>query len=265
MLIKTLVFLFTLMAANFALGSTSLNLSIFIEPKGFRLPLDIFSKHFFLMNLDPSHEHLKNHIINSNARIPAIEALIISKNIIKVSECLEIDPWILTGLIKKESSFDKNAVSKTGAVGLTQFTTIGLKEVNDQLGRRGRVGAPDATTLYLAEKIRSCIDPNWTDLWNRIEEKEESAVFYNQLKSVLKKDIRSSIVYGAILLKTYLAIVYKRNPHDQSELRPSDIYFQALQIYNGEAGQAKVSFAKDVFFNLKSTYPLEVNFPFLYE
>jgi hypothetical protein len=48
-------------------------------------------------------------------------------------------------------------------------------------------------------------------------------------------------------------------------LQDSEIYFQALQIYNGEEGDAKVRYAKNIFINLKNIYPQEVNFPFLNE
>lgn len=254
-----LIFL-TLFCANQAMASLS---SEMIETKGFRLPLETFSKNYLVMNLVPTSDLLKNHIVKINGRVPPAEALAISKNILKISACMQIDPWILTALIQHESTFNKNAVSPTGAAGLTQFTSIAFQEVNDQLGLRGRAGAPEITTLFLAEKIRTCIDPSWIDLWNRVEAKEDEPEFYPQLKEVVKQDIKSSIVYGAILLKTYLAVTNKRQSPESKPLKMSEIYFHALQIYNGEAGEAKVKFAKKVFSNLKSVYPAEVNFPFL--
>lgn len=231
-----------------------------LETKGYRLPIEIMSKHHFLMNKDPSLTLIKKYIMDNNLKIKNEEARLMSGHIIHIAHCLEIDPWILTGLIKAESSFDRNAESKTGAVGLTQFTNIGLKEVNDQLGLRGREGAPMETILFLSERIRNCIAPDWVDVWNRIDARLEDPDFYKQLKLLFKKDIQVSIVYGAVLLKTYLGIIYKKNA---PRLQASELYFQALQFYNGEEGQAKVKFAKNVFLNLKALYPAPVHFPFL--
>lgn len=230
--------------------------------KGFRLPLESVSKNFALMKLTPTNELLKNYIIKTNFRITPNEADQISAQILDVSECFEIDPWILTGLIQKESSFNRNAVSPTGAAGLTQFTSMGFKEVNDQLGMRGRIGAPEVVSQYFEQKIKNCIDPFWMNLWERVAVNEDHPDFYNLLKDEIKKDTYSSIVYGAVLLKTYLAFITTKNTFEAIPFKTSEIYFQALQLYNGEEGDAKVTYSRNIFQNLKSLYPNEVNFPF---
>lgn len=230
--------------------------------KGYRLPTELVGKNFTLMNLHATSEHIKKHIIKTNYKVPTTEAGEIAQAIIEVSGCMEIDPWILTSLIQKESSFVRDAVSPTGAVGLTQFTSIGIKEVNDQLGIRGSAGAPEDVTLYFTEKIRGCIDSSWIDLWNRVPATEEHPEFYKLLKLEIKKDAKSSIIYGSILLKIYLAVVALRNTFEIAPLKTSEIYFQALQLYNGEEGEAKLNYAKTIFKNLKTLYPKEVNFPY---
>lgn len=252
---KTLTILYAVLSLN------AVSSEISSPEKGFRVPVESVIKNFSLMNLTPTTELITRHILKTNFRVPLSEAIEISKIIIEVSSCIQIDPWILTGLIQKESTFNKYAISPTGAAGLTQFTSIGFKEVNDQLGLRGRAGAPVAVTLYFSNKIKNCIDPSWTDLWNRVDVKEDNAEFYNLLKEEVKKDITSSIVYGAILLKTYLAFVHSSNTFEALPLKTSEIYFRALQIYNGEEGDAKIKYAKNIFQNLKTIYPDEVNFP----
>lgn len=232
-----------------------------LSEKGFRLPLEFVSKNYEMMRLSPDELKIREHILKINRKISTIEAIEISETIVLVSECLHIDSWILTALIQKESSFKKDAVSPKGAAGLTQFTTIGLKEVNDQLGIRGRVGAPVEVTTYFNERIRGCIDPEWIDLWNRINVTEGDTQFYKLLKDELKRDTSAAIVYGALLLKTFLAFVNTRNTLEAVPLKTSEIYFQALQLYNGEEGNAKVKYARSIFQNLKSLYPIDVNFP----
>ena len=234
----------------------------FLMEKGFRLPIELVSQSYTLMKLSPLATHIKEHIVKTNYKVPSGEAEVIAKDILAVSSCFEIDPWILTSLIQKESSFVKQAVSPTGAVGLTQFTSIGIKEVNDQLGHRGREGAPEVVTLFFHERLRDCINPSWSDLWNRIEIQDNHPEFYKQLKEIIKNDGQSSIVYGAVLLKIYLAFVNYRNTYQVAPLKLSEVYFQALQLYNGEEGEAKLRYAKAIFKNLKLLYPNEVNFPY---
>ena len=142
---------------------------------------------------------------------------------------------------------------------------MGFKEVHDQLGFRGREGASESATLYWQTTLKSCIDESWTDLWNKIDLKEEDPEYYNRLKKELIENPKLAIVYGAILLKTYIAHTANRAERNENDLKDSEIYFQALQIYNGEEGDAKVRYAKIIFINLKNIYPQEVNFPFLTE
>lgn len=254
-------FLLLSLSAIFLSGNGQSAESFLLE-KGFRLPVELVNQNYTLMKLSPLTLQIKEHIVKTNYKVPAREAEVIAKEILSVSSCFEIDPWILTSLIQKESSFVKHAVSPTGAVGLTQFTSIGIKEVNDQLGYRGREGAPEAVTLFFHERLRDCINPSWVDLWSRIEIRDEHPEFYKQLKEIIKNDGQSSIVYGAVLLKIYLAFVNYRNTYQVAPMKLSEVYFQALQLYNGEEGEAKLRYAKAIFKNLKLLYPNEVNFPY---
>lgn len=236
-----------------------------VSDKGYRFPTNLLSADYTLMKLTPTEESLAKDIKKINYKLSSEETTLYAKQILKVSQCFKIDPWVLTGLIQKESAFKKEAISPTGAAGLTQFTTLGFKEVHDQLGFRGREGASEAATQYLQSTLKGCIDESWVDLWNRIELKEEDPEYYNRLKKELMENSELAIVYGAILLKTYIAHTANRAERNESELQDSEIYFQALQIYNGEEGDAKVRYAKNIFINLKNIYPQEVNFPFLTE
>ena len=233
--------------------------------KGYRLPGEMVMKDYTLMKIIPSQIFIADHIVKTNYKIGRSEALDLAYNILKVSACFKIDSWVLTGLIQKESSFKKDAVSPTNAAGLTQFTSSGFKEVNDQLGFRGREGATENATLYFNSKIRDCIDPSWIDLWNRVDVPEVHPNFYNLLKEEIKRDTLTAVTYGAILLKTYVAYIDNKTKRMEGEadLPKSELYFQALQIYNGEEGDAKVKYAKNVFKNLQAAYPKQVIFPFL--
>ncbi len=75
--------------------------------------------------------------MDANKHLSASEAMCMGSEVIRISSCFDIDSRILLGLIKLEFEYNQDAVSFSGASGLTQFTTIGIQEVNDQLGIRG--------------------------------------------------------------------------------------------------------------------------------
>lgn len=247
----------------------SLSFSAFAEEetieKGYRISGTAVIKDFTLLKLTPTQDSLVRYITNINKKVPRVEAEEIASSVLTVSSCLKIDPWVLTGLIQKESSFQRTAVSPTNAAGLTQFTSLGLMEVNDQLGLRGKIGATENAILYFNSKIRDCIDPTWTDLWDRTPVGPNHEDFYSFLKEEIVEDILTAVTYGGILLKTYVAYVDTRNSKSEEVIPLSETYYQALQIYNGESGMAKVRYAKTIFKHVKAMYPQKVNFPFSLE
>lgn len=225
--------------------------------KGFRLSNSIVEKDFTMMSESPTRNDIMSYIKRTNPRISYDTSEAIAENVIKVSECFGIDPWILTGLIKKESTFNPKAISPTNAVGLTQFTSAGINEVNDQLGLNGTTHASAESIEYFNNKIRSCIDPTWKHAWDRVSVQKDDPAFISEVKSLIMSDIELAVTYGGILLKTYLVVVDAKY-----DTKTSEIYFRALQIYNGEPGNAKVEYARAIFRNLKEFYPKKVNFNF---
>lgn len=230
--------------------------------KGFRIPESTIEKDFTLMSLDLEEVYLSRYILKKNFKVSKIEAHEIAQQVIKISACFKVDPWILAALIQKESSFKKDAVSATNAAGLTQFTSSGFKEVNDQLGLRGSAGANEQTTLYFSSAIRRCVNESWVDLWNRLSVPETDLLFYSSAKELVKKDLELAITYGAILLKTYVAAIDVKMQRHETPISLSETYYQALQVYNGEPGDAKVKYAKNIFLNLENMYPRKVKFSF---
>ena len=89
------------------LNKTALLISFFstltqaqeITDKGYRLPESSVTKDFTLMSLTPEVDELSKYIVKANYKIPKDEALLIASNVLKISACFKVDPWILTGLI----------------------------------------------------------------------------------------------------------------------------------------------------------------------
>lgn len=236
-----------------------------LQDKGFRLKLQSIYKHYLFVPLILDEVWLARQIKRANPKLPDAEIQIIQKTIRKVSACFNIDTWMLTGLIYKESTFNKSAVSPTRAVGLTQFTSKGIQEVHDQLGKNGHVGAPEEITTYFRNKIYQCINPKWIDPWNMVKSIQGTNKFNEDIKAMLMKDHLLSITYGAILLKTFIAYLDNRNEVEGLKMTMPEIYYNAFQRYNGEDGDAKVRYAQTIFKLVKNMHPWpnKVTYPFM--
>lgn len=233
-----------------------------LEDKGYFPENSSVLKNYQFLSEKLDENNLIKIIKRANYKLPKEEIKVLAQAIIKVSACFNIDPWFMTALIHKESSFEKTAVSPTNAAGLTQFTSSGIREVHDQLGQRPYF-AHRKNIEYFQEKIKSCIDPNWENIWTKIGSPEENENFFNDTKNVIKEDVTLAVTYGAILLKTYLAHIDSKDVIGETQLSMEEKYFMALRNYNGEPGINKFQYAKTTYELVKKMYPKELNISFI--
>lgn len=184
--------------------------------------------------------------------------------ITKASYCFGTDPFVVTSKIRQESRFDMTSVSSTGAIGLTQLTSIGLEEILDQLGHRGPKYAFEDNQEFLLNAIECYTQDKATEALKNFPEvktvpiKDGKKVYTNQtIKSlkawvlpkkssgpIMPKDrkllIQRQLFMGQILLKIYLAYskkVLKNQPMARQ-------YEAALRMFNGD--NIRVKYAKEV-------------------
>lgn len=167
----------------------------------------------------------------------------IAWKIYAISDCLDIDAVIYSSLVFSESKYESSAVSPTGAVGLTQFTTIGIKEVNDQLGRRGASFARSSSSRYFKSILSNCIcEQNgirqYRDLWH----------FSNQ-KQRLLENADHALIYGAIYLKSLLSVAKYEFPYHSMR----ELYFEALVRYNNDP-KVRQEYAKTILIRAEEFY-----------
>lgn len=261
-LIKTLFLFSLLLNQGKAQAFEHVDLDEDLVEKGFFNNTELLEQKYYLFRLKLDQDFLAKYIVRTNYKVKSAEAQDLAEKIIRIAGCFHIDPWVLTGLIHKESYFVKDAMSPTNAAGLTQFTTRGLKEVNDQLGLNGRVGTYVTNIAYFRERILTCVDPNWIDLWDQVTTTQADETFFKDIKEVLKKDTTLAITYGAVLLKTYTVSIEQAALKENTPLSLSEKYFLGLQRYNGEPGEKKVDYAKRIFEILEEMYPSPVKFNF---
>lgn len=185
--------------------------------------------------------------------------------IIKASYCFGTDPYIISSKIRKESRFDMFAKSETGAVGLTQLTAPGLKEILDQLGYRGEKYAVFDSKAYLETAIQCYVGKTVPLIFSSfptikpiklrnggLEYTPESLRLFkrwlkpdinmiNKFSTEQKKTyIKRQIFVGQALLKIYLA--YSKQISPQNTVLKQ--YESALRMFNGDT--QRVQYAKDV-------------------
>jgi hypothetical protein len=170
---------------------------------------------------------------NDNKEFRGSYAGNLARAIYSISKEIGIDPVIFAGLIAHESRFDPTAINKNkhgviGGSGLTQLTTIAVKEINDQWS-----GLKSAHSPYVHKFIKA-VDESLHD---------GDFIKIPSPKYAIEPKYRiSSLYYGGLLLKIFLTNL-RQNPKAMSRcLIPKDRklpkglfrdYRATLACYNG--------------------------------
>lgn len=163
----------------------------------------------------------EQHPLGDEIREQAVAEL--AQNILKTATCFQLDPFFFVGLIQTESiHFDPQAISPTGARGLTQMTRIAIKEANHQLGQGGTANATQFAIDYYTDIMTNCLKVNWHPIWD--QESNSMA----QLK-LMGENFSLALAYGAIILHEGLALTIRGKP----TTGPEALYRTAFNRYNG--------------------------------
>jgi hypothetical protein len=188
----------------------------------------------------------------------------LATEITNASFCFGTDPFIVTSKIRQESRFDMLSVSNTGAIGLTQLTTIGLEEILDQMGHRGERYAYIENKKFLDAAVKCFVQTasdktflGFPEIKTTPTKKDGIAYTEETIKElkawVLPRGTQSEttpkqrkiliqrqLFLGQILLKIYLAYS-KKLLKNGSMIRQ---YEAALRMFNGD--DIRVKYAKEV-------------------
>ncbi len=174
------------------------------------------------MNSQDVHHLVKASVLAANEKkglVGQLEAKILTRQIIKTSQCFDIDPIIFTALIWRESHFRHLSQSETGAVGLTQLTKTGIHEVLDRLG---------SESLRKRDELRNQMASCYPTILKTIPANTD-VVDFSEWKRKVANSPEIALIFGAVLLKINLNSDYRL----------------ALEKYNGDP-RVKVRFATDV-------------------
>lgn len=159
------------------------------------------------------------------------EVSVLSREVIETAKCYGIDPLVFTSLVRRESAFRLGAVSETGAVGLTQMTRQGIREVLERTSEGSR-----RKHAYLQKLVSYC-NPNFYKRAQADITKEK----VNEWRTQLVYSSTDALIMGAVLFKVNLLSV-KPSRKVKSDF---DVYKIALQKYNGDP-KVKIEFAQSI-------------------
>ncbi len=152
------------------------------------------------------------------------EAIInLAEDILHNANCFHIDPYFFVGLIQTESiTFNPRAKSPRNAVGLTQFTSIAVAEVNHQLGQGGTLKASKSAISYYRDIVKNCVKADWFPIW-----KDRSI---DEQKDLILEKPSIALTYGALLMHENLSL-----SSNQGTSSPMELYKKAFRRYNASA------------------------------
>ena len=149
--------------------------------------------------------------------------------LIKASFCFGTDPLMTLSKIRRETSFKRMAISSGSAVGFSQMTGAGISEVHHQMSGNEDLAIP-GMSQYFKSAIRCLTGKNNYHNFSG----ESSAI-----KTKLRNDYILDIIYGQILLKTYVSYTAANKNRGISEEESKSSYRDAFVLYNGDNQEVK--------------------------
>ncbi len=190
---------------------------------------------------------------NDNEKKNGMSNLVLAEKITRLGFCFGTDPYGIAAQIKKESTFERQRVSGTGAVGFTQMTGIAIDEVNDQLGNRGVNGTIVENIPYLREAANCYLGTGMrfvpmfeSGVIPKGKTVNGVAALLKRSKSYLRSHVDSDLIYGQITLKVHLARAKKKG------LAGRQAYIDAFKAYNGEPRGRAGKYATEVMTSMKT-------------
>lgn len=169
----------------------------------------------------------------------------LAMKITRLSFCFGTDPKGVAAQIFTESKFDRQRVSGTGAVGLTQMTSSAIDEVNDQLGSRSNNGATPENLRFLYGAINCYMGGQpFKPMFEAGVIRRGDLVAKNRparlrAKVWLQDNVDRDLIYGQITLKVMLGYARADGASGYAA------YIQAFKKYNGEPRGRDMRYARE--------------------
>ncbi|MGZ3690402.1 MAG: hypothetical protein ACXVAX_02795, partial [Pseudobdellovibrio sp.] len=144
--------------------------------------------------------------------------------IVRASFCFGNDPFMIASKIRRETSFLRTQISSGEAVGWSQMTSSGIKEVQDQLSGNSKISAPNALSTF-QQGIRC---------FTGIQNYRLPVLTAIDMKKRLREKWALDLVFGQVMMKALVSYVKASNNLPNTNLGNVDAYRAAFEMYNGD-------------------------------
>lgn len=187
-----------------------------------------FVLHTKSLSEDSVVEYIKRFRMANKDEDPKMPDKELAKKILMIADLVGIDPYILTVIPRKESEYIQSATGPGGSAGLMQILPPTIAELNTQLGKEGPDNARATTIKYLQDL--------WKDMFPKVVGKPfDGKPWATNQMTVIKNDPYQNLIYGATILKVYLALSKSQNKKGAMK----DWYVKGLEMYNGSGKKAE--------------------------
>ncbi len=168
--------------------------------------------------------------------------------VVRASFCFGNDPLMILAKMRRETNFSRKSVSPTGAVGFSQMTSMGIKEVQHQLSGNGGVSLPGAKGAF-QQSIRC---------FSGINNYELPSENTQTLKNRIAQKWGFDMMFGQILLKTLVSYAKASGSYGSNAGGIIAAYEDAFTIYNGDTQATSGSCTKKASVQMREEYACDV-------
>jgi hypothetical protein len=198
--------------------------TLFMQYKNLQAQSNVALPKVFQNIINFSYRYMKAHSRKETEAQNGVMHDHLSFQIIKASFCFGNDPFMVLAKLKRESAFNRTGISSGSAVGLTQMTGPGIKEVQHQMSGNDGLSMPGVKAYF--QRAISCFtgNPNYSRFAGSTED----------IKKAIRNDWKLDLIYGQILLKTYTAYTIAATSRTRSITDLLASYRDSFVMYNGD-------------------------------
>jgi hypothetical protein len=203
--------------------------NLFMQYRGLQAQSNVVLPKVFQNLVNFSYRYMKAYSKPGTEAQNGVMHDYLSLQIVKAAFCFGNDPFMVLAKIKRESSFNRTLVSSGSAVGFTQMTGFGIKEVQHQMSGNEKLAMPTVRPYF--QRAISCFtgNPNYHNFSGNTDD----------IKKLIRKDWKLDVIYGQILLKTYTAYSIAAASRSRSIEDLVASYRDSFVMYNGDVTEVQ--------------------------
>lgn len=201
--------------------------SLFHNYKNLQVQKNVSLPRVFQPLINYSYRFMKAHSRKDSEALNGVKHDHLSFQFVKASFCFGNDPFMVLAKIKRESAFTRTLVSSGSAVGFTQMTGAGIKEVQHQMSGNDKISMPGVKEYF--RKAIGCFTGN--PFYHNFSGKTDD------LKKLIRADWKLDVIYGQILLKVYTAYTIAASNKSRSLEDLNAAYAGSFVMYNGDMNE----------------------------